>query len=126
MNIPPFPIGTTVSRAGTDRAAGFKYYQIYINHLHRVEIELGQREIPDLDEETDVECMTVAREQYRGRGDSTVKHRPVNDAVVVTDGGVATRPSHRTPMSIRHSSPARTFESPEQGGARYYRCYQSD
>lgn len=34
--------------------------------------------------------MIGAREQYRGLGDSTVEHRPADDAVVVTDGGVAT------------------------------------
>lgn len=53
-------------------------------------MELGQRDVPDLGEETDVEMMIAAREEYRGLGDSTVEHRPANDTVIVTDGGVAT------------------------------------
>ncbi|WP_049946423.1 hypothetical protein, partial [Halalkalicoccus jeotgali] len=53
-------------------------------HQRRVEMALGQHDVPNLDEETDVELMIAAREQYRGLGDSTVEHRPADDAVVVT------------------------------------------
>ncbi|MDL5363142.1 hypothetical protein [Halalkalicoccus sp. NIPERK01] len=67
-------------------------------HQRRVEMALGQRDVPDLDEETDVEMMIAAREQYRGLGDSTVEHRPADDAVVVTDGMLRPRPPRRTTM----------------------------
>jgi hypothetical protein len=59
-------------------------------HQRRVETALGQRDVPELDEETDVELMIAAREQYRGLGVSTVEHRPADDAVIATNGGVAT------------------------------------
>ena len=89
-------------------------------HQRRIEMALGQREVPDLDEETDVEMMIAAREQYRGLGDSTVEHRPADDAMVVTDGGVATETATQDANETLITGPH--FEPPEQGGATYYRC----
>lgn len=63
--------------------------------------------------------MITAREQYHGLGDSTVEHRPVDDTVVVTKGGVATETftqDDETLIAGPH------LELPEQGGATYYRC----
>jgi hypothetical protein len=81
---------------------------------------LGQRDVPDLDEETDVELMIAAREQYRGLGDSTVEHRTADDAVIVTDGGVATESATQDTDETLITGPH--LEPPEQGGATYYRC----
>ena len=89
-------------------------------HQRRVEMELGQRDVPGLDEKIDVEMMIVAREEYRGLGDSTVEHRPADDAVVVTDGGVATENPMQDDEEARITGPH--LELPEQGGTTYYRC----
>jgi hypothetical protein len=89
-------------------------------HLRRVEMETGQRSVPHFDRETDVEIMIAAREEYRGLGDSTVEHRPADDAVVVTDGGVATETATQDDDETLITGPH--LEPPEQGGATYYRC----
>lgn len=53
---------------------------------------LGQREIPNLDAKTDIEMMMMiaAREEYCRLDDLTIEHRPADDALIVTDGDVAT------------------------------------
>ncbi|ADJ16803.1 hypothetical protein HacjB3_19303 (plasmid) [Halalkalicoccus jeotgali B3] len=91
-------------------------------HQRRVEMALGQRDVPELDEETDVELMIAAREQYRGLGDSTVEHRPADDAVVVTDGGVAIESATQDDAGEEARITGPHLEPPEQGGATYYRC----
>ncbi|WP_122088645.1 hypothetical protein [Halalkalicoccus subterraneus] len=96
-----------------------KYHDGPCKHQRRVEMELGRRAVPDLDETTDVEMMIAAREDYRGLGDSTVEHRPVDDAVVVTDGGVATESPTQDDETLITGP---HLEPPEQGGATYYRC----
>lgn len=78
---------------------------------------LGQRDVPDLDEEADVELMIGAREQYRGLGDSTVEHRPTEDAVIVTDGGAVVG----EPEITRHVEPeSQALVRGEP--ASYFRC----
>ena len=64
--------------------------------------------------------MIAAREEYRGLGDSTVKHRPADDVVVMTDGGVATETATQDDTESRITGPH--IEPPKQGGATYYRC----
>ncbi|WP_122090870.1 hypothetical protein [Halalkalicoccus subterraneus] len=68
-----------------------------------------------------VELMIATHEQYRGLGDSTVKHRPADDAMVVTDGGITTE----TAMDADINKPVITgpwTEPAEQGGTDYWRC----
>jgi hypothetical protein len=85
-------------------------------------MKLGQRDVPDLDKETDVELMIAAREQYRGLGDSTVEHRPADDTVIVTDGGVATE-STTQDTDVGESTITGPWTEPaEQGSAEYWRC----
>ncbi|ADJ17186.1 hypothetical protein [Halalkalicoccus jeotgali] len=91
-------------------------------HQRRVEMALGQHDVPNLDEETDVELMIAAREQYRGLGDSTVEHRPADDAVVVTDGGVATESPMQDTDVNEPTITGPWTEPAEQGGAEYWRC----
>ena len=62
----------------------------------------------------------ISEKEYRGLGDSTVEHRSVDDAVVVTDGGVATETATQDDKEARITVPH--LEPPEQGGATYYRC----
>ena len=64
--------------------------------------------------------MITVREQYCGLGDSTVKHRPTDDAVVVTDDGVATETATQDDKEARITGPH--LEPTEQGGTTYYRC----
>ena len=73
-----------------------------------------------IDEERDVEMMITAREQYRGLSDSTVEYRPADDAVVVTDGGVAIKTAMQDDDETLITGPH--LELPEQGGATYYHC----
>ncbi|KYH23899.1 hypothetical protein HAPAU_39780 [Halalkalicoccus paucihalophilus] len=63
--------------------------------------------------------MIAAREQYRGLGDSTVEHRSADDAVVVTDSGVATEAATQDDETL---ITILNLELPERGGKKYVRC----
>lgn len=63
--------------------------------------------------------MIAAREEYRGLGDSTVEHRPADDAAVVTDSGVVVETATQGDQKAQITGPY--LEPPEQAGATYWR-----
>ena len=75
-------------------------------HQRRVEMELGQRDVPDLDEETDVEMMIDAHARRTRE--------------VATDGGLATEAPTQNTDEAQITGP--WTEPVGQGGANYWGC----
>ncbi|WP_245998617.1 hypothetical protein [Halalkalicoccus subterraneus] len=80
-------------------------------HLRRVEMEIGQREVPDLEEETDVEMMIDAR---------TDQQAAETDQEVATDGGAVVEKPTQGTDEARITGP--WTEPADQGGANYWEC----
>lgn len=84
-------------------------------HFRRVEMEIGQRSVPDLGRETDVEMMIEARADQQAA--------ETDQAEVVTDGGVAVESGQTATQDRNEARITGPWTEPaDQGGANYWKC----